>query len=179
MMVDCIINNKEWLFSGVVAIVIGVITWIITRRRSRKPLKVSLNGEPLQVIIDAPPPPKQEPITTTTNLLPRDIINKVNSAPLLQQSDIRKQYEGLKVSWKGILQHAEKKEEENVKIMISVGKIHLDNMVFFNVNPNQYAGIGLLRRGHEMLVEGAISRVEERYIYLDLENLVFNVSNSE
>lgn len=176
-MFDWIWNNKEWLFPCVVAIVIGVITWIITKRRSHKPQKVSLDGEPLQVIIDSPPPPKRA-VDISTALSPKKIIEEINSAPLLQQPDLSKQYEGLKVSWKGTLAAADKPFDETVRLMIWVYEEDKETAVFFNIDPKQYPGIGLLREGHELLVEGKIDRIEHRHIVLDAENLVFNVDNS-
>jgi len=177
-MFDWIWDNKEWLFSGVgVIIVVLVFSWLKKRIKSRKTQEPSLNGATLQDVIDAPPPPKQEPDIPATSLSPGKIIKEVKSAPFLQQPDICKQYEGIKVSWKGKLSFAEKIDEKNIRLMISVTEKKGSNLVFFYVNPKQYPGIGLLREGHEILVEGRIKEVLE-YIYLKADKLIFNIDNS-
>lgn len=189
-MFDWILNNKEWLFSGVgIVIAVMVFSWIKKRIKSRKTQEPSLNGASLQTIIDAPPPPKLEPDILTASLSPGKIIEEIKSAPLLQQQEISKQYEGVKVSWKGKLSDAQKLypeemiDEKTIRIMISVydEKNGSDKMgytsVFFNVDPEQYPGIGLLRKGHELLVEGRIEEISS-YIVLKTEKLIFNIDNS-
>lgn len=177
-MFDWIWDNKEWLFSGVGGIIVVlVISWLKNRIKSRKTQEPSLNGATLQDVIDALPPPKQEPDILATSLSPGKIIKEVKSAPLLQQPNICKQYEDINVSWKGKLRSADKIDKENIRLMISVIEGKVSTHIFFNVNLKQYPGIGLLREGHEILVEGRIEEVLG-YIILKAEKLIFNIDNS-
>lgn len=177
-MFDWIWDNKEWLFSGVGGIIfVLVLSWLKNRIKSRKTQEPSLNGATLQDIIDAPLPPKKEPDILATSLSPGKIIKEVESAPLLQQPDICKQYEGIKVSWKGKLSSADKIDKENISLMITVTEGKVYTLIFFNVNPKQYPGIGLLREGHEILVKGRIEEVSS-YITLKAEKVIFNIDNS-
>ena len=176
-MFDWIWDNKEWLFSGVgVVIAVLVFSWLKNRSKSRKTQEPSLNGATLQDIIDAPSPAKKEPDILATSLSPGKIIKEVESAPLLQQPDICKQYEGIKVSWKGKLSYADKINEKDIQLWI-LAKEKDYTPIFFNVNPKQYPGIGLLREGHEILVEGRIEAISS-YINLKAEKLIFNIDNS-
>jgi len=176
-MFDWIWDNKDWLFSGVGLIIIFlVISWFKNRIKSRKTQELSLNGANLQDIIDAPPPPKQEPDILATSLSPGKIIKEVESAPFLQRPDISKQYEGIKVSWKGKLCNANKINEKNIRLYITVTEEKGYTSIFFNVNPKQYPGIGLLREGHEILVEGRIERVSS-HIVLKAEKVIFIIDN--
>lgn len=177
-MFDWIWDNKEWLFSGVGGILLVLVfSWLKNRIKSRKTQEPSLNGATLQDIIDAPPPPKQERDILATSLSPAKIMKEVESAPLLQQPDVRKQYEGIKASWKGKLSYAEKINEKSIRLMILVTEKSSHTSIFFNVNPKQYPGIRLLREGHEILVEGRIEEVSS-YIDLKAEKLIFNIDNS-
>ena len=172
-------DNKEWLFSGVGGIIVVLVfSWLKNRIKSRKTQEPSLNGATLQDIIDAPPPPKQEPDILATSLSPGKVIKEVESAPFLQRPDISKQYEGIKVSWKGKLSLADKINEKNIRLMIDVTEEKDSTFIIFYVNPKQYPGIGLLREGHEILVEGRIEEVSSTYISLKAEKLIFNIDNS-
>lgn len=176
-MFDWIWDNKEWLFSGVGGIILVLVfSWFKNRIKSQKTQELPLNGATLQDIIDAPPPPKQEPDILATSLSPGKIIKEVESVPFLQRPDISKQYEGIKVSWKGKLCNAKKINEKNIRLQITVTEGKDYTSIFFNVNPKQYPGIGLLREGHEILVEGRIEEVSS-YIRLKAEKLIFNIDN--
>lgn len=178
-MFDWIWNNKDWLFSGGgVAIIIFGGRWIIKKIKGRKTPEPSLNGASLQDIIDAPPPQKREPNIIATSLSPGKIFKEIKSVPLLMQQDVCKQYEGIQVSWKGSLILAKKIDEEMVQIIIRVTEEKVSTKVSFDVDPKQYAGIGLLREGHEILVEGKINEFWLDMIFLKAENLVFNIDSS-
>ncbi len=175
-MFDWIWDNKEWLFSGVgLSISALVFFWLKNRIKRQKTQEPSLNGATLQDIIDAPPQPKQELDISATSLSPGEIIKEVESAPLLQQPDIRKQYEGIKVSWKGKLSYADKIKKD-IRLMILVTEKNDNTAIFFDVNPKQYPCLGLLREGHEILVEGRIEGVSS-HIRLKAANLKFNIDN--
>ena len=78
------------------------------------------------------------------------------------------------MSWKGKLSYADKINKKNIRPMITEEK-H-GTSIFFNVKPKQYPGIGLLREGHEILVEGRIEEISS-YITLKAEKLIFNIDN--
>jgi len=177
-MFDLILNNKEWLFSGGgVAILFFLVPWIIKKIKSRKTPEPSLNGASLQDIIDAPPPPKQKPIPQASSLTPKKIFEDIKSASLLQRPEMRKHYEGISVTWTGTLFNAKKINEKIIHLQITVETEKDSTSVFFNINPNKYPGIGLLREGHKIKVEGKITKVEDAWIILNAENIEYNVAD--
>lgn len=188
-MPEWITDGIKWSFSGVgVAFLFIFLPWVIKKIKSRKISEPSLNGASLQEIIDAPPAPKQEPDIKATSLSPKKILDEINSAPLLQQQEISKQYIGIKVSWKGNLKAAQKifEEENTIQIMIGVPHDLSDKdrlrtaytSVFFEVDPEQYPGIGTLREEHDILVEGRIDKISG-HITLKVEKLEFNIDKSD
>ena len=179
-MLDWIISNLDSLFSGAgVVIVVYFFSWIRKKIKSRKSQIYTLEGKTLQDVIDAPPPFKKEPIEISSTISPAKIIENVESSPFLQQSDVMKQYEGISVSWKGTLDSAYKRDEENVRIQLSVMDGNKRSGVFFSVNPDEHPGLGLLRKGHEISVEGKIKEVNDMWIVLDAEKVLFKIDDSE
>jgi hypothetical protein len=132
-------------------------------------------GEKLQKVIDAPR--KTSPGTNTLLLVtnPYEIVDRVASAPLLQQADVAKQYAGIVVDWPGTLISARKSmgDEDKVDLLIQSIARESDRSrrpgISFDVNPAHYPGIGLLEQGDHIRVAGRISDI--RYEIIELEEV--------
>jgi hypothetical protein len=110
-----------------------------------------------------PPPETIFPLPATNfsreSLQPRDIVNSINQAPLLQQSEIAKHYIGIKVHWEGELQSTFKHVGNVVWIYLNA-KQPAGPSIKFQINPNDYPGLALLKRGAHIKVEGVIEEVK-------------------
>jgi hypothetical protein len=151
-LLNWIADNKEWLFSGVgVTIVILVGRFLIRRFRGNRD---SAQPHTSETRTTAPSPP---PGTLT----PEEIRRTIDSAPLLLEEDVRQQFVGVRVSWKGTLQSATREGEDSVVLLIHAGTF----LVVVVVQASRYPGIGLLKKGASVNVRGAIKAVE-KFVYL-------------
>ena len=161
-MIDWLLKNKEWVFSGVgVAMLIAAATaikWFWHRHTSRSGLSL---GMTLQEVIDSPPATPSSRPPETLPLEPQAIIKAIKSAPFLQQSDLAKHYVGIRVEWAGKLISAEKRENK-VQLLLMTGHVGIS----FEVNPADYPGLGLLREDAAVRVSGIIESVNENFIKL-------------
>lgn len=176
---DLLIKNKEWLFSGLgIVLIVGLFSFfrklINLQKKKSVPYSVPQN---LKVIIESPPSPtiietKPTPYSPTTNIIPivnlspNEIIKTIKDAPLLQQSDVTKHYIGLKITCEGTLLDAVKKEKDIVRMLISSS----NESFLFYVNKNDYPGLGLLKNGAILKVEGMIESIESMPYYFILKD---------
>jgi hypothetical protein len=100
--------------------------------------------------------PRPETDLSPKSLSPGDIKKTINMAPMLQQQEIAKNYIGLKVTWEGNLYNIGKFGEDKIMIIILIGGEH----IMFYVISKDYPGLGLLKRGAPIKVEGVIDSVE-------------------
>jgi hypothetical protein len=166
---EMLIKNKEWLFSGLgIALIAGLISIVLKliNRQNKESVLPSM-PQNLMVITGAPPSPSIiEPkpslyspptnIIPSESLLPSEIIKTIRDAPLLQQDEITKHYIGLKVIWEGKLSSAYTKKNDIVRMYM----YSLHCTIIFEVNKNDYPGLGLLKEGTILTVEGIIETIE-------------------
>jgi hypothetical protein len=79
-----------------------------------------------------------------------------------------RQYAGVRVRWKGTLLTADKQTQDTIRLQMRVE----DEAVFCNVNSAAHPGIGLLRRGDPVLVQGAIEDIHSIWITLSDARLI-------
>ena len=164
-MFQWIVDNKQWLFSGVGVMLLLLIGNFLRRRFTRpRTTDMGLGGHSLSFVIQGPSTPPIALPTTVADIAPDDILKSVEAAPLLQRPDVAHHYRGLRVSWDGSLANARKKSDRSVRLQISCGK-ESSASVFVDVNPTDYPGIGLLRERDSLVVSGIVADVSS---YIDL-----------
>lgn len=98
--------------------------------------------------------------------MPDDIINNVQKAPLLQQSDIVKHYVNLEVKWEGELRNAWIASQDSNIINLLISAINSKIFIQFTVNKKDYPELFLLDRGHIIKLIGKIESISSDLIYL-------------
>jgi hypothetical protein len=174
---EFLINNKEWLFSGLGIVIFFGILSILRKLIFSKKQKTLSPADPQEskIVIGVPPSPAivEAPLAPVTqnrdiippeSLSPNEILTTIEQAPFLQQPEIAKHYVGLKVTWQGKLFSAWKERNDIVNIFIIVPEYRT---IVFNVNPNDYPGLGLLKKGTLLEVEGIIEKING---YIGLSN---------
>ena len=172
---EFLIKNKEWLFSGIgIVLIVGLFSFfrklINLQKKKSVPysepqnLMVITGSPPSHAIIETKPAPYSPPadIIPLASLSPSEILNTINEAPLLQQSDVTKHYIGLKIKWEGKLSGAMEVQDDIVRMHISSSM----ETIFFYVNKNDYPGLGLLKSGTKLTVEGTIEFIG---VYFELK----------
>jgi hypothetical protein len=173
---DLLIKNKEWLFSGIgIVLILGLFSIIRKLIYRQKKESIPLSGpQNLKVIFESPPSPaiietKSAPYSTPANIVPleslspSEIFRTIREAPLLQQDEITKHYIGLKVTWEGKLSSASTKENDIVRMYM----YSLYDPIVFEVNKNDYPGLGLLKKDTIITIEGIIDKIEGYFTIKD------------
>jgi hypothetical protein len=151
-MLDWIIRNKEWLFSGAGISGIGWLLRATTRRRSR----------------DKPSP--LDPPDGPQAIRPAAAKRAVMAAPLLQQPDIVRHYIGLTARDRGRLLEARPESGGDVRVHIAGTSA---KSIFCTVNRAAHPGLSLLREGAPITVEGNISNIHQFGVELENARLYF------
>ncbi len=165
-------SNKEWLFSGVgVALVAALIALLRRAGRSKKEVTDLAPGEILQVVLSKPAVPEQwEPIPSDVS--PKQVVEAIEQAPLLQQPDVEKHYRGVSVEWEGQLIGAWMNDTSSVRLLLASGEGGDRPSIGFEVDPSAYAGLGLLKKGDLIRVVGKIDSIDHPIIHLAEARLV-------
>lgn len=182
---DLLIKNKEWLFSGIgIVLCVGlfsIIRKLIYRQKKEsipfstpQNLKVIIESPPIPTIIEPNPALYSPPanIIPLEYLSPSEILKMIREAPLLQQDEVTKHYIGLKVTWEGELNNAYTKKDDIVGIVLCSSH----KGIIFDVNKNDYPGLGLLKAGAMLTVEGIIEKITG-YFYLKDARIISVISH--
>ena len=144
-------ENKEWFFSGAgVAIIGAVFTFLRTLSRKRK-------SEP------------QTPSATTPilQMTVSQILGDISSRPPFQRDEAAKHYIGTRVSFSGILYYLRKQDENFVHVTMSPKDASWATVQFI-VSVKNYPEFKVIREETPLTVEGTISKIDNREVYLDL-----------
>ena len=162
-MIDFIVKNKEWLFSGVgVFLVAGAISLfkLLIAKKRRAPSKPFLEAHGLSGSATDNSLYGVN-VVPSERISPDEIREAYTRVPLLQRSDVARHYHGLRVRWEGKVFSVQPVSEGQVKI-----EIKWQNTVygiFFTVDSSKYDGLGVLRRGDVLVVDGRVDEVSEFY----------------
>jgi len=130
--------------------------------------KKPIEQRPIQPISETPipAPPQQElPKPPSKSLSPQQINEALDNIPFLQKPEIAKHYIGIKVSWEGYLSTIGKSQKGgNIRIFLAYPE--WTRLIVFEVNLNDYSGLGLLNKGDPIKVEGVIDSVGDSSIEL-------------
>jgi hypothetical protein len=159
-MIDWIIKNKEWLFSGLgVAILIFIFTiarMILSKRRHTQgqlePTQLTHHLEQKTVLV----PPTRNPTFLAKSL--REILDDISSRPPYQQDDVKKHYIDTLIRFEGILSYLTKRDENNVYVQL-VTETSVFPTVEFIVSIVDYPQFKFMNINTPLVVEGKIERL--------------------
>ncbi len=175
-MVNWLLENKEWLFSGIgLTIIVGISVLIKAVFVKKNSYKDSL-GKELAIQthhnteIQTYNSEKQSVIS---DLTPKAIVEAVNSVPPLQRKDLAKHYQGIRVKWSGsVVDIKELGGGHNVLIMLNCNGFDPHSAksidIVFTVNPSDYKGLSLMDIDQRITVEGDIEEIGD---YVKLANV--------
>jgi hypothetical protein len=154
------------VISGFLLIIGGIIYLLYKKPIEQRPIQpISETAIPAPLQQELPKPPAESiSHPSTESLSPEDINEAIANAPVLQQPEIAKHYIGIKVSWKLQLASITKQEDDNIKIMLSYPRWSRE--IIFEVNLNKYPGLGLLKQGAPIKIEGIIDNIDGLFIRL-------------
>jgi hypothetical protein len=156
-------KNKKWLFSGIGTLLLLTIFGFFGKLIGIYDKKGENVIEPFSKIPDSKIISPKNSLINSDNLLPSKIMETIDQAPLLQQSEIAKHYIGLKVIWQGNLIGIYNISDNNYRILFKDKP--LGTFLDFEINSINYLGLGLLKYGDNLKVEGKIKKIDELRIY--------------
>lgn len=185
-MLKYLIENKEWIFSGIgvflLAAGISIIRFYLNRRKTKKENKENSTKE--QITIE-----KVEGNNTTnaleiSNITVKTIIDEIHNVPPFQRDAASENYNGIKVRWEGKLWNVEKvyssnKLTQTVRVIFHPIRENLHYSVQFEVNIDQYPELKIAKRDSMIIAEGKIIRCSGEGMYVDIEPSKLHLFNSQ
>jgi hypothetical protein len=181
VMINWIVQNKEWLFSGGGITVLTIAYWVFMNRRNASADK----GVP-QVIVhvhnetDGPYQPgiKDEKITSSSieriSRISYEAIRKaLDSAPPLQQEDVKKHFVGINVEWDAVFKSATKADDEYIDLFLEAPDKHSLNWITCRVRLSEYRELGVLPKNAKIRIHGEIENIETLFVSLTNVKLFF------
>lgn len=179
-MIDYILANKEWIFSGVGVLIVGSLCGVAYRlliKRASPPqhghvtiVQVANHNHvpaPSQVPAQSP-----SPITRITPITMQEIKDAISEAPPLQRADIIKHYEGITIQWETRLFNATANDKNNVRLALDFPTGI--SLVYCDVRLSDYSELGVLPRGAPISVIGRIKQVDATFVTLEDAQLLFH-----
>lgn len=172
-----IVDNKQWLFSGVgVAIstaIIGLVWRVFSHKRSSYTISPApADRAPTQQIL-----PQIVTTSSSAAAVPilqmslDDILSDIQSRPPFQRDETIKHYIGTKVRFAGQMVFLLKKNDEEVDISIRPNDSYYPEVEFL-VSVLKYPEFKVIKNGAPLVVEGRI--IEIGYGRVQLEDVTVN-----
>jgi len=166
-MIDWIIRNKEWLFSGIGIIMIGLVWRSIVYFRNKAKHPHTTGDSSIEYDSNFRSLIRPGKIVALDN-----IFKGLQKIPPLQLKERARHYFGIQVKGFGKLSGVEELEEGLIVITLlpdsAVGFIRTA------FSPDEYPGIGVVEHGAKIEIQGKITDIENRYgIYLSEAKLKF------
>ena len=153
-MIDFIIKNKEWLFSGIGVTVITVIFFLVRHAivgRNNKQIKTSDH------ILKHTSSLEKDNSGYSIHPTPKEIADEIDSLPPYQQVEAEKNYIGLKVKWDVSLSLVHHRDDNEV--ILSCTTKGYSRYVKFKSSLEKYPEIKIAKEGQKITVYGAIERI--------------------
>jgi hypothetical protein len=144
-MLEWLVQNRQWVFSGVGLTVLAGV-WYGVRR-----LLAALHAvRPAQL-----PPFDQEKFRARP--LPSEVGKQVEAAPPFYREDRGREFEGLRVQWRLELRHAERKGDDTIGLILGEPGKLLRVSVHTRVPLDRYPDLKVAQPGTIIWVAGTIS----------------------
>lgn len=172
-MFEYILNNKEWIFSGIGVSILCLIflffKYFLKKDRSQ--------DKNLKIISRNIPDSEKTKLNPTSDIAQEDVLKimlEFESLPPLQLDDIRTHYRGLNVDWMTEYSSAYKKEDDIIRVSLDlITKSFRPITVWCEVKLSEYKQFSILKRKAKIRVIGKIIEFEPYHIELSVVNLVF------
>lgn len=157
-----ILDNKEWIFSGIGVAVIGILITILRRKSTKSPQVVihvsgtdQTQSEEIQSVDVSPVSIERiSPITF------EDISKAINEAPPFQRQQVAKNFVGIRVEWDAFLKGAYGDKDDMVRLRLTTNKKMPLDTIHCKVPLSQYSELGVLPEGTRIRIQGKIEEAD-------------------
>jgi len=182
-MFDFIIENKEWLFSGIGVTLLLIIGAFVKRKffGKKSDSKDTKTGHEITVHVHPHHDngsKKGEDVIGIERISPlkfSEIGKRIDKAAPLQKDEIRKSFKGIKVAWDTYLKSASKDEKNIVTLWLSPGCKAIDTLctIRCTVLLDDYPELGILPKGAKIRIQGKITNADKFDVELANVKLFF------
>lgn len=155
-----ILDNKEWLFSGIgVAIISSIIAIVISSaRRKNKSIQNTISNTTA-----SGDEPKSRPVlndgpSVENGLTLSKVFADIYNQPPYLQDQAEKNYLGVRIRFSGKLRSLWKQENDIVSITVEPSTESMIT-VGFEVDIKEFPEFKVMRRGTPLIVEGALTKI--------------------
>jgi hypothetical protein len=178
-MVQFILDNKEWIFSGIGVAILGGLIAILSRGLQKS------RAKPPQVIIHVSGTDQNNSEENkATEITPvsikrispirfKDIKKAIDEAPPLQRDQVRKNFVGIKVEWDTYLKGATKQKDDMVHLGLRTEENFGLDTIWCMVPLSQYRELGVLPEGTRIRIQGEIEDADSWDVTLKNVTLFF------
>jgi len=174
-----ILDNKEWIFSGIGVAVLGGLIMIL-RRKTQK----SKENLPQVVINVLGTDQEQSEEGKTTEVTPvsierispinfKDIMETIDKSPPMQRDQVAKKFVGIKVEWDTFLKGASTDKDDMVRLRLTTDKKRPLDTIHCRVPLSQYRELGVLPEGTRIRIQGEIEEAGSWDVSLNNVKLFF------
>lgn len=175
-MLEYLVKNKEWIFSGVgvflLAAVIGIIKFFWNRKKIKELKRENFTRE--KDSFEKAKVNALKDVVEPSNVTVKTIIDEINNAPPFQRDTVSDNYKGIKVRWEGRLWNVEKvdftnKSRQLVKVEFHPIPGNLHYRVLLQANIDEYPELRVAKRDSMIAAEGKIIRCSGKGMYVEIE----------
>ncbi|MEE9167464.1 MAG: hypothetical protein V3U24_08425 [Candidatus Neomarinimicrobiota bacterium] len=186
-MIDWIIENKEWLFSGIgvlpVAVIMPKLITLIRKKLTQPESKADLEIQVPSLLSktraqdesykaqDSQDESKPT-ILDRNELSPGRILEVLENTPPLQHQDIIKHYIGMPVDWDVAFFSARKQKDGMIRLTLSHPEI--GGIISCSVRLSEYKEIAVMKKGAKLRVTGTIADISDPCF--DLSDVKLHIS---
>ncbi len=178
-MVDWVINNKEWIFSGIgISVPVALITVVRYLRQRKSQGSLSIESRfpvivPQERQVSAP-----IAIERISPVTPNELQVSIESAPPLQKNAVAERYIGQRIEWNTELCGAEQKGSL-IRLLLSAvkgsdSKYPYPVYVWCNVKLDEYRELTVLPEKAHICINGTLTKVSSTSVSLDNASLTFS-----
>jgi hypothetical protein len=170
---EYILDNKEWIFSGIGVFILGLIflffKYFLKKDRSQE--------KNIEIISRNIPNSEISNLAPTSDIAQEEvfkIIQDFESLPPLQLDDIRRHYRGLNVDWMTEYSSVYKKDDDVIRVSLHlITKSFRPISVHCEVKLSEYKQFSILKRKAKIRVTGKVIEFRPYSIELSDVKLVF------
>ena len=170
--IQWIVNNKEWLFSGVGIVVLALVArWVIPPRRQKVGITPATQPEqpsppPLGSLPASRPADEVQASQYRSHPLPEEIFRELDGCPPYGRTAAAASYVGLRVKWYVKLLDVSSLREGEFYVMAHTPGLFRPPQICFDVQMEQYPELKTAKREQGMWVRGEIERVSILDVHL-------------
>jgi hypothetical protein len=169
-MIDFVLKNKEWIFSGIGVTIIGAFVvigkWLYTKSRNRATQGISSDASKLE---SQTPYPCGEYLDHPTA---KEIDDQISALPPFQQNGAENNYVGLKIKWKAKVSLIFPGNGNTVRISCNDTSGYF-RYIHIKVNLSEYPKFKSMSEKEEFWIYGEIAGMEASGFHINVHRIQF------